>query len=95
MDRTRDGMKKVDAEYAAGKTDQAVKTCAELYLDGFEYLESAITAKNPGLKESIEKQIGGTIPQAIKAGKPASEVSKLIADAMLEVNKAVALLGLN
>jgi hypothetical protein len=94
LDKTRNGLVKADGEYAAGTVNQAVKTMAELYLDGFEYLEIPIIAKNPEMKDAIEKIVGGVIPQAIKAGKPASEVSKLIQDAQVEVSKAAALLGL-
>jgi hypothetical protein len=94
LDKTRNGLVKADAEYSAGKVNQAVKTIAELYLDGFEYLEIPLIAKNPEMKDAIEKIVGGTIPQAIKAGKPASEVSKQIGDAQLEINKAALLLGL-
>jgi hypothetical protein len=94
LDKTRNGLVKADAEYTAGKVNQAVKTMAELYLDGFEYLEIPLIAKNPEMKDAIEKIVGGVIPQAIKAGKPASEVSKLIQDAQVEVGKAAVLLGL-
>jgi hypothetical protein len=94
LDKTRNGLVKADGEYVAGKVNQAVKTMAELYLDGFEYLEIPLIAKNPEMKDAIEKIVGGVIPQAIKAGKPASEVSKLIQDAQVEVSKAATLLGL-
>jgi hypothetical protein len=94
LDKTRNGLVKAEAEYSTGKVNQAVKTMAELYLDGFEYLEIPLIVKNPEMKDAIEKIVGGVIPQAIKAGKPASEVSKLIQDAQLEVNKAAVVLGL-
>jgi hypothetical protein len=94
LDKTRNGLVKADAEYTAGKVNQAVKTMAELYLDGFEYLEIPLIAKNPEMKDAIEKIVGGAIPQAIKAGKPASEVSKQISDAQVEISKAAVLLGL-
>jgi hypothetical protein len=94
LDKTRNGLVKADGEYSAGKLNSAIKTMAELYLDGFEYLEIPISAKNPEMKDAIEKIVGGVIPQAIKAGKPASEVSKLILDAQVEISKAATLLGL-
>ncbi len=94
LDKTRNGLIKADGEYTSGKVNQAIKTMAELYLDGFEYLEIPISAKNPEMKDTIEKIVGGAIPQAIKAGKPASDVSKQIRDAQVEVSKAAVLLGL-
>jgi len=76
--------------YEKGNQDEAYETAASAYLDQFENVEGPLAEKDKELMESIEAQMKA-FRDAIKAGKPVSEVQALLAQIAPNIEKAMAL----
>lgn len=65
------------ADYKAGKKDSAYELAADAYLEGYEQIEADLAAKG---QQSLMTDVEGRFTQlrdAIKAGKPVSEVEAI------------------
>src|SRR5262249_49424971 len=80
------------ALYEKGEQDEAYEEAASAYLDQFENVEGPLAEKDKELMETIETQMKA-IRDAIKAGKPVSEVQALLGEITPNMEKAIALLS--
>jgi hypothetical protein len=76
--------------YEKGNQDEAYEEAASAYLDQFENVEGPLAEKDKELMETIETQMKA-FRDAIKAGKPVSEVQALLAQITPNIEKAITL----
>jgi hypothetical protein len=76
--------------YEKGSQNEAYEAAASAYLDQFENVEGPLAEKDKELMEAIETQMKD-FRDAIKAGKPVSEVRALLAQITPNIEKAIAL----
>ncbi|MAO60518.1 MAG: cytochrome C [Alcanivorax sp.] len=81
-----------DQAYAAGDRAAARSAALSAYLDGFEMLESQISAIDRELMRSTERQFMA-VREAIQESAPAEEVSERVAEAQAGLNQAADALG--
>lgn len=74
----RDKLRQSLAAYAAGDREGARSLALSAYLDGFEPLEPALSAKDGALLAEVERAMAD-LRSTIAAGRPTSEVSDRIA----------------
>ena len=87
---TREALTAALATYKTGDKQAAEDQVAEAYLQHFEEVEGALEEKDAELKEKLEDAINGDLRDAMKSGKPATEVASQVKAIVADLQKAEA-----
>jgi hypothetical protein len=90
LNNTRDKLVGALNLYRDGHADMAYEAAASAYLDNYENVEAALSAKDNALMTKLETNLK-VFRDAIKAGKPIDDVQKLYDDINADLTKAIAL----
>jgi len=85
---TREALTAALGTYKTGDKKAAEDQVAEAYVQHFEEVEGALEAKDAELKEKLEEAISGDLRNAMKSGKPATEVEDQVNAVVADLQKA-------
>ena len=85
---TKAGLDEALAAYQTGDEAKADQLAGDAYLEHFEFVEGPLDAVDKELTEELEDLIRDDLREAIKAGKPVSEIEAMINEARTKLDEA-------
>lgn len=86
IDNIEDLLDQVSTKYAEGDSTGALSTATEAYLENYEYIEGAITSKDPDQMEKVELMLRRDLRHAINTDQSIEEIDSTIDSIKEELN---------